>query len=100
LAKKLRRSQDYVRDVETGQKIVGVVELMEWAEAVGFDARAAIKALEREIVGSCWARRKRESSPSKGSLKSSIHERTPTLSLIDRDQGKAHMSLTSSEDRV
>jgi transcriptional regulator with XRE-family HTH domain len=47
LAKRLKRSQDYVSDVETGQKIVGVVELMEWAEAVGFDARSAIKALQK-----------------------------------------------------
>jgi transcriptional regulator with XRE-family HTH domain len=47
LAKKLKRSQDYVSDVETGQKIIGVVELMEWAHAVGFDARSAIKALEK-----------------------------------------------------
>jgi hypothetical protein len=31
--------------VETGQKLIEVVELMEWAEAIGFDARDAIKAL-------------------------------------------------------
>ena len=34
-------------DVETGQKIVSVVELMEWAEAIGFDAREAIKRLQK-----------------------------------------------------
>ena len=45
LAKRLRRGQDYVSDVETGQKILGAVELMEWAEAIGFDARDAIKGL-------------------------------------------------------
>ena len=45
LAKRLKRGQDYVSDVETGQKIIGVVELMEWAEAIGFDAREAIKQL-------------------------------------------------------
>jgi len=47
LAKKLGRGQDYVSDVETGQKIIGVVELMEWAAAIGFDARCAIKALQK-----------------------------------------------------
>ncbi len=31
LARRLRRSQSYVTYVETGQKIVDVVELMEWA---------------------------------------------------------------------
>lgn len=45
LAKKLDRGQDYVSYVETGQKVIDVVELMEWAEAVGFDARDAIKTL-------------------------------------------------------
>jgi transcriptional regulator with XRE-family HTH domain len=43
LAKRLKRRQDYVSYVETGQKLVEVVELMEWAEAIGFDARDAIK---------------------------------------------------------
>jgi len=45
LAKRLRRGQDYVSDVETGQKILGVVELMEWADAIGFDSGDAIKRL-------------------------------------------------------
>jgi transcriptional regulator with XRE-family HTH domain len=47
LAKRLKRGQDYISDVETGQKVVGVVELMEWAEAIGFDARDAIKRLSK-----------------------------------------------------
>jgi transcriptional regulator with XRE-family HTH domain len=47
VAKRLRRSQSYVSYVETGQKLVDVVELMEWAEAIGFDAREAIKRLAR-----------------------------------------------------
>jgi transcriptional regulator with XRE-family HTH domain len=47
LAKRLRRSQSYVSYVETGQKLVDVVELMEWAEAIGFDAREAIKRLSK-----------------------------------------------------
>lgn len=47
LAKRLKRRQDYVSYVETGQKLVEVVELMEWAEAIGFDPREAIKALSK-----------------------------------------------------
>ncbi len=47
LAKRLKRGQDYVSDVETGQKVVGAVELMEWAEAIGFDARDAIRHLDK-----------------------------------------------------
>ena len=47
LAKRLKRGQDYVSDVETGQKILGAVELVEWAEAIGFDAREAIKRLSK-----------------------------------------------------
>ena len=45
LAKRLKRGQDYVSDVERGQKIVNVVELMEWADAVGFDPGEVIKLL-------------------------------------------------------
>lgn len=45
LAKRLKRRQDYISYVETGQKLVEVVELMEWAEALEFDAREAIKHL-------------------------------------------------------
>ena len=47
VAKRLKRRQDYVSYVETGQKLVEVVELMEWAEALGFDPRDAIKALAK-----------------------------------------------------
>jgi transcriptional regulator with XRE-family HTH domain len=47
LAKRLKRRQDYISYVETGQKLVEVVELMEWAEAIGFDAKDAIKALAK-----------------------------------------------------
>jgi transcriptional regulator with XRE-family HTH domain len=45
LAKRLKRGQDYVSDVERGQKIVNVVELMEWADALGFDPREVMKLL-------------------------------------------------------
>ena len=47
LAKLLKRRQDYISYVETGQKLVEVVELMEWAEATGFDQKDAIKALAK-----------------------------------------------------
>jgi len=45
LAKRLKRRQDYISTVETGQKLVEVVELMEWAEAIGFDPQEAIKSM-------------------------------------------------------
>ena len=47
LAKRLKRRQDDISYVETGQKLVEVVELMEWAEAIGFDPKDAIKALAK-----------------------------------------------------
>jgi transcriptional regulator with XRE-family HTH domain len=47
LAELLKRGQDYVSDIETGQKVVSVIELMELAEALGFDAQEAIKRLYR-----------------------------------------------------
>lgn len=47
LAKRLKRKQQYISYVETGQKLIEVVELMEWAEAIGFDPRDAIKHLSR-----------------------------------------------------
>jgi transcriptional regulator with XRE-family HTH domain len=47
LAKRLRRAQSYVTYVETGQKLVDVVELMEWAEALCFDPREAMKRLAK-----------------------------------------------------
>lgn len=46
LAKKLKRRQDYVSDIETGQKVVTVVELMEWAAALGFDPHEALRVLK------------------------------------------------------
>jgi transcriptional regulator with XRE-family HTH domain len=51
LAKRLKRGQNYVSIVETGQKIVNVIELMEWAEAIGFDPREAIKRLAKVSRG-------------------------------------------------
>ena len=47
LAKKLKRRQDWVSDIERGHKVLDVTELMELAEAIGFDPRDAIKKLMR-----------------------------------------------------
>jgi transcriptional regulator with XRE-family HTH domain len=47
LAKRLRRPQSYVTYVETGQKIVDVIELLAWADAIGFDPHEAIKRLAK-----------------------------------------------------
>ena len=45
VAKKLGRHQSYVSYVESGLKVIDVVELMEWADAIGFDPRHALKHL-------------------------------------------------------
>lgn len=47
LAERLGRRQDYVSYVETGQKLLEVVELMEWADAIGFDPQEAIRVLKQ-----------------------------------------------------
>ena len=47
LAKRMKRNQSYISYVESGQKLIEVVELMEWAEAIGFDPREAIKHLSK-----------------------------------------------------
>jgi transcriptional regulator with XRE-family HTH domain len=44
LAERLKRTQDYISYVETGQKLVEVVELLDWAETIGFDPSDAIKS--------------------------------------------------------
>ena len=45
VAKKLKRYQSFVATVETGQRKIDVVELLAFAEAIGFDPREAIKRL-------------------------------------------------------
>lgn len=45
VAKKLGRYQSFVATVEQGQRRIDVVELLAFAEAIGFDARRAIAAL-------------------------------------------------------
>lgn len=45
VAKKLGRYQSFVATVEAGQRKVDVVELLAFADAIGFDPREAIKRL-------------------------------------------------------
>jgi predicted transcriptional regulator len=45
VAKKLDRYQSFVATVEGGQRKLDVVELIDFAEAIGFDPREAIKRL-------------------------------------------------------
>jgi transcriptional regulator with XRE-family HTH domain len=47
LAKKIRRTQSYIAMIETGQRRVDHVELMELAEALGFDASALLRKLAK-----------------------------------------------------
>lgn len=45
LAVKLGRYQSFVATVESGQRRIDVIELLDLADAIGFDAREAIKML-------------------------------------------------------
>lgn len=47
LAKKLRRYQSFVATVESGQRRIDVVEFLDFADAIGFDANEALKAVRR-----------------------------------------------------
>jgi transcriptional regulator with XRE-family HTH domain len=47
LAKRLHRSQSYITEIESGQKRVGLLELMDLAEAIGFDAEEAIEHIAK-----------------------------------------------------
>jgi transcriptional regulator with XRE-family HTH domain len=47
VAKRLGRYQSYVTNIETGQRRIDVVELVELAEAIGFDPREATARLRR-----------------------------------------------------
>jgi transcriptional regulator with XRE-family HTH domain len=47
VAKRLGRAQSYVTYVETGQKLLDVVELMEWADVLGFDPCTAMRRLAK-----------------------------------------------------
>ena len=45
VARKLRRYQSFVATVESGQRRIDLIEFLEFADAIGFDPVAAIKAL-------------------------------------------------------
>jgi transcriptional regulator with XRE-family HTH domain len=47
LAAKLGRYQSFVATVESGQRRIGVVEFLDFADAIDFDAREGIKRLTR-----------------------------------------------------
>jgi transcriptional regulator with XRE-family HTH domain len=47
LAQRLRRSQSYITHVETGQKHIALIELIDWAEAIGFDPEEAITEIAK-----------------------------------------------------
>jgi transcriptional regulator with XRE-family HTH domain len=47
VAKRLKRGPHYVSDVETGRRTVAAVELLDWAEAIGFDPREAVARLTK-----------------------------------------------------
>jgi transcriptional regulator with XRE-family HTH domain len=47
LAKRLGRTQSYVSNIEIGQKRIALIELFEWAEAIGFDAEEAIAEISK-----------------------------------------------------
>ncbi len=47
LAKKLRRYQSFVATVESGQRRIDVVEFLDFADAIGFDANEALKVVRR-----------------------------------------------------
>ena len=47
LAKKLKRSQTWIARIESGERRIDVIEFLELAEAIGFDAQAMIAMLLR-----------------------------------------------------
>jgi transcriptional regulator with XRE-family HTH domain len=47
LAKKLKRSQTWIARVESGERRIDVIEFLDLAEAIGFDAEAVIATLLR-----------------------------------------------------
>ena len=49
LAAKLGRDQSFVANIESGQRRIDVVELLDIAAAIGFDPREAIKRLKAVV---------------------------------------------------
>jgi transcriptional regulator with XRE-family HTH domain len=47
VAKRLGRHQSFIASVESGQRRIDVIELIEFAAAIGFDATVVIKTLVR-----------------------------------------------------
>jgi hypothetical protein len=47
LAKRLGRTQSYVSNIEIGQKRIALIELIEWAETIGFDPEEAIAEIAK-----------------------------------------------------
>jgi transcriptional regulator with XRE-family HTH domain len=47
LAKHLGRTQSYVSNIEIGQKRIALIELIEWAEAIGYDPEEAITEISK-----------------------------------------------------
>jgi hypothetical protein len=47
LAKRLSRSQSHVSHIEIGQKRIALIELIDWAEAIGFDPEEAIMEIAK-----------------------------------------------------
>ena len=45
VAKRLRRHQSFVATVESGQRRIDVVEMLDFAEAIGFDPRLLLRRL-------------------------------------------------------
>ena len=48
LSKRVRWSRQTISKIETGEKRVTVVELLELAEAIGFDAAAVVRRLGKK----------------------------------------------------
>lgn len=47
LAKKIKRSQTWIARTESGERRLDVVELLDLAEAIGFDAPAMVAEVQR-----------------------------------------------------
>jgi transcriptional regulator with XRE-family HTH domain len=48
LAKKLKKSQTWIARLEGGERRLDVIELIELAEAIGFDAPAIVTAVQQQ----------------------------------------------------
>ncbi len=47
LAKKLKKSQTWIARLESGERRLDVIELLDLAEAIGFDAPAFVAAVQQ-----------------------------------------------------